>query len=155
MILIIVTKNKDMIKKIISENALNDMMDVIVSATNRGFKEGEITKEDMEKFLGILRKVMWTWMNYKDEYLFYCAGDENKMNDYSYMCFFFESFAEQLHDIFAKMWGLDSYNVIYKRTRAAIEEVLNNPLTGVYPFKRIEDLINNKLTNEEDIKIKL
>ena len=34
-----------MIKKIISENALNDMMDVIVSATNRGFKEGE---KDME-----------------------------------------------------------------------------------------------------------
>jgi hypothetical protein len=144
-----------MIKNVINENVLNDMMDVIVSATNREFKEGKKTNEDKEKFLSILRKIMWGWKNYKDEYMFYCAGDENKMNDYSYMCFLFESFAEQLHDILAKMWGLDSYDVIYKRTRAAIEEVLNNPLTGVDPFKRIEDLINNKLTNEEDIKIKL
>jgi hypothetical protein len=30
-----------MIKNVINENVLNDMMDVIVSATNREFKEGK------------------------------------------------------------------------------------------------------------------
>jgi hypothetical protein len=67
-----------MIKNVINENVLNDMMDVIVSATNREFKEGKKTNEDKEKFLSILRKIMWGWKNYKDEYMFYCAGDENK-----------------------------------------------------------------------------